>query len=269
MFCVPVLVFGGSDGVESCFLFLRSRTHFRRFRGRRDPFSCFVSLYSFSAEARVSCPVFMFCVPGYVFDGMEGVGSRFQVLRSRTHFRWFRGRQILFSYHASSYSFSAVVRASCPDFIFCVPVLIFGGSEGVGSRFHALRSRTHFRQYRGRMMPFSCFALPDSFSVVPWASAPVFMFCAHGLIFGYSEGVGSHFVALRSRTRFRRYCGRRLLFSSFALPDSFLAVLRHRSRFRRFRGRRVPFSCFAFSYSFSTVARASSPVFKFCAPGPF
>jgi hypothetical protein len=43
----------------------------------------------------------MFCVPELVFDGTEGVGSRY---------------------------------------MFCAPGLIFGGTEGVGSRFHVLRS---------------------------------------------------------------------------------------------------------------------------------
>jgi hypothetical protein len=158
--------------------------------------------------------------------------------------------------------------------MFCAPKLVFGGPEGIGSRFHALRSRTHFRRYRGRQMPFSCFALPDSFPVVPWASTPFFMFCAPELIFGYSEGVGSHFITLCSRTRFRRYCGRRLLFFIFCAPRlifdgtegvgsrlmlcvivlvfcgsegvrSHFHVLRSRTRFRR---------------------RASGPVFMICAP---
>jgi hypothetical protein len=39
----------------------------------------------------------MFCAPGIVFDGNEGVGSRFHVLRARTHFLWYRGRRVSFS----------------------------------------------------------------------------------------------------------------------------------------------------------------------------
>jgi hypothetical protein len=47
--------------------------------------------------------------------------------------------------------------------MFNAPELFFGGTEGVGSRFRVLRSRTCFRRYRGRPVPFSCFAL-----VYPW-----------------------------------------------------------------------------------------------------
>jgi hypothetical protein len=68
--------------------------------------------------------------------------------------------------------------------MFCAPGHVFGDTEGVGSRFHVLRSRTHFRRYRGHRVPFSCFAHPYSFSAIPRASGPVFMFCALGLIFG-------------------------------------------------------------------------------------
>jgi Transposase family tnp2 len=39
----------------------------------------------------------------------------------------------------------------------------FPGIKSVGSRFHVLRSRTHFQRYRGRGVLFSWFALPDSF----------------------------------------------------------------------------------------------------------
>jgi hypothetical protein len=47
-------------------------------------------------------------------------------------------------------------------------------------------------------MPFSCVALPNSFSTVPWAFAPVFMFCAHEHVFGGAEGVVSSFLVLHS-----------------------------------------------------------------------
>jgi hypothetical protein len=200
-------------------------------------FSCFALLESSSAVTGVSGTVFMFCAPGHVFGGTEGVASRFHVLRARTRFRRYRGRLVPFSSFALSDSFSAVPSASVPVFTFCGPRLVFGGTEGVGSRFHVLRSRTSFRRYRGCQDAYSCFALEDSFSAVPGASGPVFMFCAPGHIFGSTEGVGSCFHVLRSRTRFRRYRGRRVPFSCFALPDSVLAV-----------------------------PRASGPVFKFCAP---
>jgi hypothetical protein len=52
------------------------------------------------------------------------------------------------------------------------------------------------------VVPFSCFVRPDSFSAVPRASGPVFMFCVSGLIFGGTEVVGSCFYVLLSRTHF-------------------------------------------------------------------
>jgi hypothetical protein len=141
--------------------------------------------------------------------------------------------------------------ATGPVFMFCAPGLVFGETEGVMSGFYVLRSRTHFRQYRGRRLPFSYFARSDSFLAVPrssgafftfsavrMASGPVFMFCAPGLIFYGTEGVSSRFHVLCARTRFRRY-----------------------------RGRRVRFSCFALPNSFSAISRASTSVFMFCAPG--
>jgi hypothetical protein len=85
--------------------------------------------------------------------------------------------------------------------MFCAPWLVFCGAECVGSRFHVLRARTNFRLYRGRRVSFSGFARSNSFSAVPRATRPVFMF--------------------RARTLFRRYRGRQVPFSCFALPDSF------------------------------------------------
>jgi hypothetical protein len=298
MFCASELVFGGAEcvgslvlvvrartrfwrfrGVGSHFHVLRSRTHFRQFRGRPVPFSCIALSDSFSTVTRASGPVFMFCAPGHTFGGTEGVGSRFHVLRSRTHFRRYRGSRVLFSCFALLDSFSAVPSASGPVFTFCAPGLVFGGSEGAGTSFHVLRAPTHFRRFRGRLVPFSCFALPDSYWAVPWASGPVFMFCAPGLIFAGSVGVWSRFLVLRSRTPFRWCRVRRVPFSCFARPDSFSAIrrasvpsksglvfmfcspglvfkgaqvvwsrflaLRGRTRFRRYGGRQVPFSCFA------------------------
>jgi hypothetical protein len=110
--------------------------------------------------------------------------------------------------------------------MFCAPELLFDGPEGIGSRFHVLRSMTHFQRYQGRQVQFSCFSLRDLFWAVPRALGPVFVFCAPGLIFdgtvgvgpvfmfcapksrfGGTEGVGSRFHVLRSRTRFGRYRG--------------------------------------------------------------
>jgi hypothetical protein len=246
MFCAPGLVFGGAECVRSRFHILRAQTRFRRYRGSRVPFSCFALPDSFSAVPRASGPVFMFCAPGHIFGNAESVGSRFHVLRARTRFRLYRGRRVSFSCFVLPNSFSAVrgrrvpfhvvrswtrfrrcpvrrvpfscfarpdscsavPRASGPVFMFCAPGLVFGFAEFVGSRFHVLSARTRVRWYRGRRVPFSCFALPDSFSAVPWASSPVFTFCAPGLIFDGTEGVGSRFHVLRSQTPFRRYRGR-------------------------------------------------------------
>jgi hypothetical protein len=206
MFCAAVLIFGGTKGVGSRFHVLRARIHFRRYRGRRVPFSCFDLPDSFSTVSSASGPVFMFCAPGLIIGGTEGVGSHFHVLRSWTHFRRCRGRQVSFERFALPDSFSAVLRESGPVFTFCVVGLIFGDTGDVGSRFLIL--------------------LPDSFYTVPRASSLVLMFCAPGLIFGGTEGVPSHFHVFRSRTYFRRYRGRRVPSSCFALPDSFLAVPR-------------------------------------------
>jgi hypothetical protein len=231
MFCAPGHVFGSTEGVGSHFHVSRARTHFRRKRGCRVPFSCFALTESFPAVPRASGPVFkfcaprlvsevprasgpifMFCAPGLVFGGTEGVESRFHVLRARTHFRRYRGRWVSFSCIAIPDTFSAVRRASGLVFTFCAPGYVIDGVTGIRSHFHILRFRTRFRWYRGRRVPFSCFVLPDSFSAVPSASGPVFMFCAHGYVFGGTEGVGSRFPVLRTRTHFRLYRGRRFPF---------------------------------------------------------
>jgi hypothetical protein len=244
IFCAPRLVFGGIDGLRTYFHVLRAQTRFWPYlRRSRAPFSCFALLDSFSAVSRASGPVFIFCVPVLIFGGSEGVGSRFYALRypdsflavsralglififcapelifgdtelcqvpfscfrSRTHFRQCEGRRVPFSCFASPYSFSAVPWASGPVFMICAPRLIFGGAERVDSCFHVSRSQTLFRRYRRRRVPFSCFALLDSFSTLPRASGPILIFCAE--------------------THFRRYRRRRVPLSGFARPNSFLAV---------------------------------------------
>jgi hypothetical protein len=192
----------------------------------------------------------MFCAPGPVFDCTEGVVSRFQFLRSRTHFRRYRGRRVPVSCSALSDRLLAVPTMSGAIFMFCAPGPVFGGSDAVGSRFHVLRYWTHFWRYRGRRVQFSCFALQDPFSAVLIASGPVFMFCAPGLIFGGTEGVGS---------RFRRHGGLRVPFSCLALPDSFSVVPRASCPILMFY---APGPVFG-------GTDASRPVFIFCAPGPF
>jgi hypothetical protein len=155
----------------------------------------------------------MFGAPGLVFDGTEGVGARFHVLRSRKHFWLYRGRRVPFSCFALSDSFWVLPMALDLVFMFCAPGPVLGGTVGVGSRLHVLRSRTIFGCYRGRCVPFLCFALPNSFSTVPRALALDFFFCAPGLVSGSTEGTGSRFHVLRSRIRFGRYRGRRVPFT--------------------------------------------------------
>jgi hypothetical protein len=226
IFCAPEHIFGGTEGVGSRFHVLCAWSRVRRYRGRRIPFSCFALPDSFSAKPRSSGPVFLFCALGLVFDGTEGVGPRFHILLSQTHFRLYRGHRVPFSCCARPDSFSMVTRARIPFSYFAQPFsfstvlrssgpildgtevasgLIFGGTEGVGSRFHILRSQTHFQRYRGCRILFSCFARPNSNSVVLRASGPVFIFCASGLVFGGTESVGSRFHALRVWTLFQRY----------------------------------------------------------------
>jgi hypothetical protein len=126
---VPVLFyFIGADQIS--YILFCSRTRFQRYRVRRDSFSHFAFPVSFWAVPRVPGPVFMFCASVPVFNGIEGARFSFHVLRSRTHFRRYRGRRISFS--ASG--------------------LIFGGTEGIGSSFNVLHSRTRFRRYRGRQV---------------------------------------------------------------------------------------------------------------------
>jgi hypothetical protein len=92
MFCAPGLIFGDPEGVGSRFHIWCARTSFRRYQGRRVPFSFFARMNSFSAVSRESGPVFMFCAPGLIFCDAEGVGSRFHVLRAHTRFWRYRGR---------------------------------------------------------------------------------------------------------------------------------------------------------------------------------
>jgi hypothetical protein len=176
------LIFGGTEGVGSSFHVFSFSDSFSTVGRMSGPFSCFACLDSFSAVPRSSGPIFMFCHHGHIFDGTEGVGSRFHVLHPWTHFRRYREHRVPFSCFERPNSL-LTVRASVPVFMFCVPGLIFGGAEVIGSHFHVLPSRAHFRRYRGRQVPFSSFALPDSISAVPSASGLVFMFCAPGLFF--------------------------------------------------------------------------------------
>jgi hypothetical protein len=153
---------------------------------------------------RACGPVFMYCALRHVFYGAECVGSRFNVLCARTHFRRSRGCQVLFSCFTLPNMFFAVPSVSGSVLMFCAPGLVFDGNEGVRSRFRVLRSRSRFPRYQGRRASFSWFALLDSLLVVPRASELVFKFCVPGLVFYGIEGVGSRFQVLSARTLFRR-----------------------------------------------------------------
>jgi hypothetical protein len=96
-----------------------------------------------------------------------------------------------------------VPSASGLVFMFCAPGLIFDGPEGAGFGFLVLRCRV-------RQVPFSCFALRDSFSAKTRVLGPVLMFCAPGVVSHGTEGVGSRFEVLRSRIRYWRYHGHRV-----------------------------------------------------------
>jgi hypothetical protein len=219
MFCTLGVVSRGTEGVRSHFHVLRSEARFRRYGGRRVSISCFALPDTFSAVPRAAGPVFMFYSSGLIFGDTEGVRSRFHVLSAILIFGGAEGVRSCFHVLRSRTCFSAVPSESDLVFMFCAPKLIFNGLEGDGSRFDVLCGGTSFQRCRGRRVPFSCFALPDSFSAVPRASGLDFMFCAPGLVFSGTEGVGSHFHFLRSRTRFRWYQGSPVPFSCFAHPD--------------------------------------------------
>jgi hypothetical protein len=216
-FCARGLIFNGTEGVGSRFHIWHALTRFRRIRGCQVSFSCFALPESFPAVPRASGPVFMFC--------------------ALFRFRRYRGHRLTFSCFTLPDSFSAVPMASVPVFKFCAPGLVFGGTEGVRSHFNVFALPDTFSAERMASGPVFFFACPDSFSAVPRVSSPVFMFCASIVVSRGTEGVVSRFLVLRSRTRFRRYQGRQVLFSCFARPDSF-----------------------------SAVPRASAIVFLFCAP---
>jgi hypothetical protein len=156
--------FDDPEGDGSCFHVLRVRTSFRRYRGRRVPFSCFALPDTFSAERMASVLIFMFSSPELIFDGTEGVRSRFHVLRAWTHFWWYRGRRFPFSCFARPDSFSAVPRASGTIFKFYTPEHVFGSAECVGSHFHFYAPGLVFTFCAPKLVstvPFSYFACRD------------------------------------------------------------------------------------------------------------
>jgi hypothetical protein len=220
MFYAPGLVFGGTNGIRSHFYVLRIRTRFWRYRGRQVPFSC---------------------------------------LGSWAYFRWYRGRQVSISCFALQDTFSVVPRSSIPVLMFCAPRFIFGSSVGVGSCFHVLRARTHFRQYRGHPVPFLCFDLPDSFSTEPRASAPISCFSLSGTFSAVRRASGLDLM----------FCALRLVSTEPSALAPILMLFRSRTHFRRYKGCRISISCFAGLNSLSAVPRALGPVFMFGLPGTF
>jgi hypothetical protein len=138
----------------------------------------------------------MFRAPGLVYDGTEGAGSRFHVFATGPVLGGTEGVGSRFQ----------VFRFG----------LDYYDTEGIGSHFQVLRSRTRFRRYGGRQLPFACFALPKSSWAVPSVSGPIFIFCSPRLVLGSTESDESRFHALHTRTRFGRYRGRPTLLESFS-----------------------------------------------------
>jgi hypothetical protein len=159
-------------------------------------------------------------------------------------------RRVPFSCFVHPDSFSAVPRSSDPVFMFSAPGHVFGGAEGIVSRFHVLRSGTRFQRYQGLRVPFSRFAHPDSFSAEPRTSALIFLFCVPGLVFGVrrvtnlvfmlfapghvfggTEGTGSHF----------HVCTPGHVYGGTEGVESRFHVMRSWNHFLWYRGCRFPF----------------------------
>jgi hypothetical protein len=144
------------------------------------------------AIPRARGPIIIFTLPGLVFGDIEGAGSSFHVLCSRTHFRRYRKGQAQFSYFVLP--FSMVLRVSSPVSMFYTPKFISNETEGRSPDFMLYARRIIFDGTKGVRFQFSYFVLPNHFSVVPRALGSNF----HG-----TEGVVSHCQVLRFRTHFR------------------------------------------------------------------
>jgi hypothetical protein len=134
-FYAPELIFSATWGTGSNFQVLCHQTHFRRYRWPLIQFSSFVLPDSFSALSGALGLVFKFCAPGLIFDGIEGVGSRFQVSRSWTHFLTISSASGLIFKFCTPNSFLAVPWAWGLVFKFHTSDLIFGGTKGTRSSF--------------------------------------------------------------------------------------------------------------------------------------
>jgi hypothetical protein len=150
----------------------------------------------------------------------------------------------MFSCYAPPDPIWAEPRASSPVFMFRTPELLFDFTDGFECRFHVLCSRSCFRRYRGRRVPFSCFAIPDSFPAVPRTSGPICMFGAPGHVFRGTKALLDSFSTVkRVSDPVLMLCAPRLVFNGTENDGSRLHVLRSRTRFGRYRGRRVQFPC--------------------------
>jgi hypothetical protein len=133
---------------------LLAQTQFQRYQWLPVPFSYFAlpDSLSYFAVPSASGRIFMFCVLGLIFGDPEGDGFRFHVLRVETSFWRYGGRRVLFSRfrryggcrvpfscYARPDSISAKTRVPCAVFMLYALGVVFGGTDGVGSRFHVLR----------------------------------------------------------------------------------------------------------------------------------
>jgi hypothetical protein len=161
---------------------------------------------------RVSCPIFIFALLDSFLEVPRAPGSVFMFCSFGLGFDGTEGVGSRFHFLCSRTSFWRYQVCRGLFFIFCAPELIFSDTEGVGSCFHVLRSSTRFGRYHGRRLLFSFIALPDLFFSDTKGVRSVFMFCDPGLFFGGTDNVGSRFYVLRSRNHFRRYQGRQVPF---------------------------------------------------------
>jgi hypothetical protein len=142
------------------------------------PLLCFALKDPFWAVRRVLGPIFIFRATGLIFGSTEGVSCSFHFERYQTHFQRYRGCRVLFSCFALPESFSALLRAPCPVFMFCAPELIVVSTMSIGCNFHVFRSKFIFDGAEGARFSFH--------------------FYATGLVFGGSEDTGYRFHVVRA-----------------------------------------------------------------------
>jgi hypothetical protein len=148
------LIFGDIKAVGSCFIFYAPRLILTVPSAPGSVCIFYAPKLVFSGTKGVKSNFHIF-VESFL-SGTEGTSSSFHVIHSWTRVRWYRGHRVLrspsrflwyrghpvsFSCFALPDSFSAVLWVSSPVFILCALELVFGGTVGVESYFHALRSR--------------------------------------------------------------------------------------------------------------------------------